>query len=726
MSRLLRVAVPVPLPRLFDYAWPAAGPMPAPGCRVRVPFGARQLVGVVVAHPQDSPIAPAKLKPAGALDETPILDAPLLSLLLWLADYYHHPVGEVVAAALPALLRQGQPAEPAPEERFMLTAAGRDIDPGTLSGRAARQARVLAALAADCGGLSREQLPVPLQVLRRLEAKGWLQRQLVEPTVPGRGAGSPPAFSLVAAQANAVAQISAALAAYQGFLLHGVTGSGKTEVYMQLMAEVARRGLQTLYLVPEIGLTPQLVARLRERFGSRLALAHSGLSDRERLTAWQAARSGSAPILVGTRSAVFAPLPRPGLIIVDEEHDSSFKQQDGFRYSARDVAVARAQRLEVPVVLGTATPSLETFFNAERGRYRRLRLPERVGAAGQPSVRVIDLARHGFRDGLSTPLLSALGRHLEAGNQALIFLNRRGFAPALFCAACRVCVPCLRCDAPLTVHRGSALLKCHHCGHQRALPSACESCGGPLLAVGEGTQRVEQALAQVFPGAVIRRIDRDSTRGRGELEQALSDVERGEVNILVGTQMLTKGHDFPRVTLVAVLNADQGLFSSDFRASERLAQTIVQVAGRSGRAERPGEVFIQTHYPEHPLLATLLQEGYEAFARAALAERLATGWPPASALAILRAEAVDARATERFLQAALGQAQTRKPSGVTLLGPAPPAMERRAGRHRSQLLLLGDTRPALQAMLKAWLPGLARIPESRRTRWSLDVDPSEI
>ncbi len=701
MSGLLRVAVPVPLARLFDYQWPEEAPGPAPGCRVHIPFGRREHVGVVVAHPDVTEVPTRKLKSARRIDQEPVLDSQLLALLLWLADYYHHAPGEVLAAALPALLRRGQPGGAARVAGFTLTPAGRTCD-----------------LA---------ELEVTAQILKRLEHKGW-----IEPRPMASAAdelASPPKASEIVlnqAQAAAVTQISAALNGFAGFLLHGVTGSGKTEVYMRLMAAVAACGRQTLYLVPEIGLTPQLVARLRQRFGSGLALAHSGLTDRQRLEAWQRARTKAVSIIVGTRSAVFAPLPRPGLVIVDEEHDGSYKQQDGFRYSARDVAVVRAQRLNVPVMLGTATPSLESMQNVARGRYQRLRLPERVGAAGHPTVRVIDLSRHGVRDGLSTPLLQSLGEHLAAGNQALIFLNRRGFAPTLFCPTCTAAVQCRRCDARLTVHRRSGLLKCHHCGHQRALPMACETCGEALIAVGEGTQRVEETLASLFPEANLRRIDRDSTRGQGKLARLLQDVEQGEVNILVGTQMLAKGHDFPRVTLVAVLNADQGLFGTDFRASERLAQTIVQVAGRAGRADRPGEVLIQTHYPDHPLLATLLADGYDAFAQLALAEREAAGWPPFTALAVLRAEAVEPGAAGKFLRAARSAALALGLPRVRLLGPAPPPMERRAGRYRGQLLLLADTRPPLHALLAAWLPRLEELPESRRARWALDVDPTEV
>ena len=712
MTGLLSVAVPVPLARLFDYHWPEKAPRPAPGCRVRIPFGRREHVGIVVAHPAVTDVPAGKLKGAQPIDREPVLDSELLKLLLWLADYYHHAPGEVLAAALPVLLRQGQPAEAAPITGFALTSAGCAQDPGQLERRAPRQAQVLAALRNHPDGLSRTALDVSAQILKRLEQQGWIEPRPMPP-VAGEPAGQPSPSNIVLnrAQAAAVSQISAALDGFSGFLLHGVTGSGKTEVYMRLMAAVAARGLQTLYLVPEIGLTPQLVERLGQRFGAGLVLVHSGLTDRQRLLAWQRAHTAAVSIVVGTRSAVFAPLPRPGLVIVDEEHDGSYKQQDGFRYSARDVAVVRAQRLNVPVLLGTATPSLESMQNVARGRYQCLKLPERVGAAGHPSVRVIDLSRHGVRDGLSTPLLQSLSEHLAAGNQALLFLNRRGFAPTLFCPGCATAVQCRRCDARLTVHRASGLLKCHHCGHQRPLPAVCETCGQALIAVGEGTQRVEETLASLFPDATLKRIDRDSTRGQGKLARLLQDVERGKINILVGTQMLTKGHDFPRVTLVAVLNADQGLFGTDFRASERLAQTIVQVAGRAGRANRPGEVLIQTHYPDHPLLATLLTDGYDAFAQLALAERQAAGWPPFAALAILRAEAVDSGAMDTFLHAARAAALALDRPYVTLLGPAPAAMERRAGRYRGQLLVLANTRPPLHQLLAAWLPLLEDLPE---------------
>jgi len=512
---------------------------------------------------------------------------------------------------------------------------------------------------------------------------------------------------------------------FRAYLLHGVTGSGKTEVYLRLIADELAAGRQTLLLVPEIALTPQLVRRLRDRFGEELAVLHSAVTERERFDAWRRAYRSQARLVVGTRSAVFAPLPAPGLIIVDEEHDASFKQQRGFRYSARDLAVVRAQRLDVPIVLGSATPSLETFHNALQGRYHKLDLPQRIGSAGAPRVRVVDLSRHASRQGLSTPLIAAIGQHLAAGNQVLLFLNRRGFAPALFCPTCKTAEQCLRCDARMTVHAKSAVVRCHHCGAERALEWRCRTCGGERIAVGAGTQRVGDELAALFPSARIARLDRDSTSRKGSLAAVLHDVEIGNVQILVGTQMLTKGHDFPRVTLVGVLNADQGLFGTDPRSHERLAQTIVQVAGRAGRAERPGEVVIQTHYPDHPLLACLLDRGYAAFATLALAERREAHWPPFAHLAVWQAEATRRDTALAFLEQ-VRICAAAVPSSVAILGPAPLPMERKDGRYRAQLLLRSARRAPLHELIGRTLPIVRSSPAARRVRWSIDIDPLEV
>jgi primosomal protein N' (replication factor Y) len=566
--------------------------------------------------------------------------------------------------------------------------------------------------------------------LERLAAKGWIEPAPAEDRAAANAArvsnAKPP--ELTADQRAALAAIATKQAARGGFrayLLHGVTGSGKTEVYLQLIAAELAAGRQTLLLVPEIGLTPQLVRRLDTRFGEALAVLHSAVTERERFDAWRRAYRGEARLIVGTRSAVFAPLPAPGLIIVDEEHDASFKQQRGFRYSARDLAVVRAQRLNVAVVLGSATPSLETFNNAIQGRYEKLNLPRRIGTAGLPQVRVVDLNRHASRQALSTPLIVAIEQHLAAGNQVLLFLNRRGFAPALFCPECKTTEQCRRCDARMTVHAKSAVIRCHHCGAERALDFTCSSCGGQRIAVGAGTQRVGDELAALFPAARIGRLDRDSTSRKGSLAAVLNDVEAGNIEILIGTQMLTKGHDFPRVTLVGVLNADQGLFGTDPRSHERLAQTILQVAGRAGRADRPGEVVIQTHFPDHPLLACLLQGDYTAFAALALAERREAQWPPFAHLAVWHAEAARREAAFALLED-VRRAATAEPTPVAVLGPAPLAMERKDGRYRAQLLFRSAERAPLHRLVERTLAAARNSPAARRARWSVDIDPLEV
>jgi primosomal protein N' (replication factor Y) len=663
VPRILRIALDTPLRQLFDYRLPPGvdAARLTPGMRVRVPFGRRRMVGVLIETADRSSLPSQKLKAAlEVLDEASVIDEGLLAFVKWAADYYRHPFGEVLAAALPAGIRTGKtqiapaPLHPAPPETN----------------------------AAEAGP---------------------------EPT---------------AAQAMALEEIVGGLGRYGCYLLHGVTGSGKTEVYLRAIQQVLARGQQALVLVPEIGLTPQVLARFQARFDRPLAVMHSALGDRARLRAWQQARSGEAAIVIGTRSAVFAPLARPGLIVVDEEHDPSYKQQEGFRYSARDLAVVRARQQDVPVVLGSATPSLETLENARARRYQRLVLPERPGEARHPTLRLVDMRRHAVQDGLATPTLTSIEGHLRDGGQVLVYLNRRGYAPTLFCPGCGWTAPCNHCDARLTVHLRSRALRCHHCGFRQALPFGCPTCSHEVKPVGQGTERVEETLASRFPEAPLVRIDRDTVRRRGDMQAVLERVTSGEARILLGTQMLTKGHDFPDVTLVVVVNADQGLFSVDFRASERLAQTIVQVAGRAGRASRPGEVLIQSEFPEHPLLQSLLTAGYDGFAATALAERQAAHWPPFARLALLRADAREAQAALDFLQAAADAAAPGR--SVRLLGPVPAAMARRAGYHRAQLLLESGSRGALHGFLDEWLPAIEVLPSARGVRWSLDVDPADL
>jgi len=732
MSLILQIGIDAPLRRTFDYLPPPgiAETVLCAGQRLWVPFGRRRVVGILLRLSRDTSVPSASLRAAfSVIDSEPTLEQPLLSVLRWAADYYRHPIGEVIAAALPAALRRGAAIDE-PDYRWALTDKGREQALQQISQRATRL-RPIVELLARAEQVDAETIAGTGEhwraALRNLERRGYIARtasaqQRVE--APTANAATGPALS--DAQEAAVARIIAGLHEFDTILLHGVTGSGKTEVYLRAIEEVVRRGRQALVLVPEISLTPQLVRRFAARFCAPLAVLHSSLSESQRLSSWRAARAGVAPIVIGTRSAVFAPLGRPGLIVVDEEHDPSYKQQEGFHYSARDLAIVRAQRLGIPVILGSATPSLESLARVRRQRGTLLELPQRAGSATAPHLSLVDLRRHAARDGISTPVLLAIERHLRAGGQVLVYLNRRGYAPVLFCPGCGWSAPCRRCDARMTVHRGRQRLTCHHCGLESTLPEQCPQCAAAVKPVGQGTERIEETLAALYPDYPLARIDRDAVRRRGELESALADVDSGRVRLLVGTQMLTKGHDFPGVTLVVVLNADQGLFGTDFRAAERLAQTIVQVAGRAGRAERPGEVLIQTEYPEHPLLGRLLAGGYDAFAEAALREREQSGWPPFSRLVLLRAEAPAGATAFGFLDAARSLAAAHQERGVKLLGPAPAPMEKRAGRFRAQLLLQASTHAPLQRLMRAWLPEVEALPQVRKVRWSVDVDPLEL
>jgi primosomal protein N' (replication factor Y) len=721
---ILQVVFDTPLRSCFDYL-PAAGTsVPQPGERVRAPFGRQRAVGLVVAHAAESALPRARLKPVvESIDTTPLWDPTTFGLLRWAADYYHHPLGDVLFSAMPKMLREGAAAR-RDDVLWRVSEAGRAA---LASGaRLGSRQKALLELLGDAGASAGAVAEAGHQaVVRDLARRGWLESESRPEPAPPPGEGRPGPV-LTPDQDVAVATVGAALGGFAAFLLHGVTGSGKTEAYLRLIERVLAAGRGALVLVPEIALTPQLVARFRTRLSAPVVALHSSLADGARLEAWRAVASGRAPVVIGTRSAVFTPMPALGLVVVDEEHDASYKQQEGFRYSGRDLAVARAQRAGVPVVLGSATPSLESLANAASGRYVKLALPERTGRAGKPRVTVVDLRINPARDGLSPPAIAAIERHLGDRGQVLVFLNRRGYSPTLFCHQCGWIAPCKDCDARLTVHLSRARLACHHCGAEESLPFACPRCGSELASVGEGTERVEAALTQLFPRSALVRIDRDVIRRRGDMEEALAAVADGRARILLGTQMLTKGHDYPDVTLVVVLAADQGLFGADFRASERLAQQIVQVAGRAGRGDRPGEVLIQTSYPEHPLLKCLITEGYEGFALLALEERRAAGWPPFSHLALLRADSPARAAAFDFLHAAEAAAPGRRAGRIRVLGPAPAAMARRAGRHRAQLLVESPARSALQAFLAAWVPAIAALKAPRQLRWSLDVDPAEV
>ena len=723
-SPILQVVFDTPLRQSFDYLAAVDAPLPRPGERVRVPLGRRRAVGIVAAHAETSALPRARLKPVvEAIDTTPLWDTTTFGLLRWAADYYHHPLGDVLFSAMPKMLRNGTAAV-RDEILWRLSDAGRTaIDSGTRLG--SRQSALIDLIGGDGATVAAIATAGHTATVRALVKRGWLESISRPEAPPPAGAGRPGPV-LTADQGAAVEQIGASLGKFGAWLLYGVTGSGKTEVYLRLIERVLESGRGALVLVPEIALTPQLVARFRARLAAPIVALHSSLADGARLEAWRAGASGRASVVIGTRSAVFTPMPALGLVVVDEEHDASYKQQEGFRYSGRDLAVARAQRAGVPVVLGSATPSLETLANATAGRYAKVSLPQRTGRAGKPRVTVVDLRVNPARDGLSPPATAAIQRHLGEKGQVLVFLNRRGYAPTLFCSGCGWIAPCKSCDARLTVHLKRALLACHHCGAEETMPFACPRCGNELAPVGEGTERVETTLTQLFPTAPLVRIDRDVIRRRGDMEEALASVADGRSRILLGTQMLTKGHDFPDVTLVVVLAADQGLFGSDFRASERLAQQIVQVAGRAGRGDRPGEVLIQSAYPEHPLLKCLITEGYEGFAALALEERRAAGWPPYSHLALLRADSPQRAEAFGFLHAAETVVPAARDRKVRVLGPAPAAMARRAGRHRAQLLVESPLRGSLQAFLADWVEELVKLRVPRSLRWSLDVDPAEV
>ena len=660
--RVLRVALEVPVAKLFDYLADDGAPAEV-GDRVVVPFGARQRVGVVVEMSDDSTVAAARLKPiARVLSDAPRLSTDWLEQMRFLASYYQRPLGETVAGALPPRLRSLK--------------------------------------------------PLPRKPKGAAQAAGEPSRYV---------AGHEPN----PAQAQAIARIGAALGGFQAFLLHGITGSGKTEVYLRLIAQVVASGRQALALVPEIGLTPQLETRFREAFpDARIAVLHSALEDTARTHAWLDAARGDAQIVLGTRLAVLTPMPRLGLVVVDEEHDASFKQQEGLRYSGRDAAIVRAKLAGCPVVLGTATPSLETWFNARAGRYALLTLAERaVPGAKLPVVRTVDLRSESAEHGLAKTAVEAIAARFARGEQSLVFINRRGYAPVLACEACGWAAGCNRCSARMVLHSADRRLHCHHCGAQQPIPRACPTCGNvDLRPLGRGTQRVEETLAALFPQARILRIDRDNARRRGQLARTLAGIGRGEGDILVGTQMLAKGHDFPKLTLVCVLNADSALLSTDYRSAERLYATLAQVGGRSGRREQPGEVLVQTRFPGHPMYQALMRNDYAGFAASQLAERESAGFPPFIHEAALRAEATELATTMAFLRSAAQLVPA--PAGVRVYDPVPHAITRRAGYERAQLIVQSPSRPALQEFLRLWSAALpAAAP--RGLRWHLDVDPIE-
>lgn len=721
---IIRVALDVPLSTLFDYFVSAEMRIEI-GQRVVVPFGRKQVVGVAMEWAESSDLDETRIKPVTqVLDDVPPLSEEALILLRFCSDYYHFPLGMAVLSALPTRLRAVEPIKLKQDLDYTLSPAGQALDLMSLPKRRVVQQRILRALQESplSGAQLRNLSSTAPAALKGLLEAGWVQA--CEPVVRSTHTFND-AHALTAEQQRAVDAVTQQQG-YGCFLLHGITGSGKTEVYVHLMHEMLQRGGQVLLLVPEINLTPQLEQYFRSRFPDvDLVSLHSGLADGERALNWIKAQSGAARIVLGTRLSIFTPLPKLSLILVDEEHDPSFKQQDGLRYSARDVAIFRANQRGVPIVLGSATPSLESWHNAQSGRYKHLQLTQRaVQPATLPKVRCMDITQLPLQEGLSEPLLTAVEARLQRKEQSLIFINRRGYSPVLMCGACGWLSECKHCSGKLVLHLKDRSLRCHHCGQHQRVPHACPNCGDvDLKPVGIGTQRLEETLQRHFPEARILRVDRDSTRNKGTWDAMRKLIHDGEADILIGTQMLAKGHDFPNLTLVGVINPDGALYSADFRASEKLFAQLTQVGGRAGRADKEGEVIVQSAFPNHPLFQALRANDYESWAKTLLAERNLAGLPPFAFQALLSAESRDEQLMLRFLHQARARAEQLL-SSVEIYGVVPAAMPKRANHHRAQLLVQSDARKTLQSFLREWKPELDSL-IARNIRWSLDVDPTE-
>lgn len=723
---LLRCAVPIPVRGYLDYL-PVKGSdtLPVTGSRILVPLGSRQLVGIVCDILGATDISPDKLKRAKVyLDETALIDPHVLRLLEWTTDYYQHPPGETLVLGLSPRERRGEPPADVTEAGFDLTLRGQGLSEAAL-GRAPRQQALIAALRS--GPKTRAELRA--SGFNPDNFRALTTRALIEPVhiLRDKNWDWRPPLTANSQQNAAIKAISGSLGQFTCHLLEGVTGSGKTEVYLQAIASALARQEQTLVLIPEIGLTPQLLQRFNERFDAPIVTLHSGLGNAERDRNWQAARTGQAAIIIGTRSAVFAPMRTPGLIIVDEEHDISLNQQDGLRYSARDVAVKRAQLSGCPIVLGSATPSLESMANATNARYQWHRLTQRAGGAHPPTKRLIDIRGLALRAGLSPQLETKMTEVLSRGEQVLLFLNRRGFAPTLLCHDCGWIAECQNCDARQTLHKKPPRVQCHHCGQQSPLPKHCPECHGDrLVASGLGTEQTEQALRKDFSEFPVYRVDSDSMSGRHAMATFTQTVEQAGPCIMLGTQLLAKGHHFPKVTCVGVLDADSLLMSPDFRGEERLAQLLTQVGGRAGRAQKPGEVIIQTRHPEHPIMTAVLEKDWPSLSAQLLSSREAQGLPPNGALAALRCDSANPESGIAFLLAILQayRAASQDPS-TRLVGPLSAPMARRAGLYRSHIVIAGPQRLKVHASVKA-LVAIAsgqRLPKG--LRWFVDIDPSE-
>lgn len=726
-NSILQVALPSPLRKTFDYLPPLSCNIEqlVTGSRIRVPFGKREAIGIILKVKKESQLPRNKLKHAlELLDSQPLFNPRILSLYEFASQYYQHSIGDIIFSSLPPLLREGQPATLPDEVVFVLTKQGA-LANDDLFKHATQQKKIIELLKKHHNGLSKEELLAAngeQKALTALLAKGFVQKLISERSLINLKVADK--LLLNDYQQQAV-QVITHHEGFGTFLLEGVTGSGKTEVYLQCIETMIKNNQQTLLLVPEIGLTPQTVARFQARFNSPISILHSGLSEKERSHAWLAAFRGISRIVIGTRSAVLTPLPSLGMIILDEEHDPSFKQQSGFRYSARDLAVMRGKLENLPVILGSATPCLESLFNVKQKRFHHITLPVRAGKAMTPTFHLIDVRSTKLQEGFSPIVIQKIKEHLENKGQVLIYLNRRGYAPTLLCHRCGWIASCSRCDARFTYHSHLEKLVCHHCSGTHEINKQCGSCRSrDLVLLGMGTQRIEKMLTHYFPNAMITRIDRDSTRKKGAMDQMLSTIHTGQSNILIGTQMLAKGHHFPDVTMVVITDIDNSLYSTDFRACERLGQIVVQVAGRAGRSEKPGEVYLQTHNPNHPLLLQLIQYGYQEFADSLLEERRSTNLPPFSHLSLFRAQASTANLPKLFLEEVRTLLEEER--SLKILGPVPALMEKKVGQFRAQLLIQSKNRNSLQKILQSKISMIENLPSAKKVRWSIDVDPIEV
>lgn len=710
--------------RTFDYKVDSLTHC-AIGCRVQVPFGRRVMVGIVVAHKDTSDWPIEQVKAVETIfDDVPLWTPNIDKLLRWASQYYQHPVGEVFHHALPKRLRMGDAPDASDIEVWRLTDAGQALTIHDL-GRAKKQWKLLSLLSSgpqDKGSIT--AAGVAKATIDALLEKQWIEQATLSdlPTQKPDSDAPPPTTE----QAIAITALQRHLDGFHVTLLEGVTGSGKTRVYLDVIADVIAAGKQALILVPEIGLTPQTLARFRKHLGVHIAVIHSGLNDSERLAAWQAARTGQVSVILGTRSAIFTPMKNPGIIIIDEEHDASYKQQDGFRYHGRDLAVMRAKNEGISLILGSATPSFESFQNALSGRYHHLQLKHRATGGVMPTMNVVDMRQQTLEGPLSAPLIQTMQKHLDAGNQVLVFLNRRGFSPVLLCHECGWFAECGRCERPYTWHKNQRRLTCHHCATERPIPHQCEQCGSTqLLPVGHGTERLQEVIETQFKDFEVARIDRDSTRKKDSFSRIIADIQDGKYQILLGTQMLAKGHDFGKVSLVAMLDIDGALFSNDFRAGEKISQLLTQVSGRAGRAGQPAQVVLQTHYPEHPWVQQLMTEDYSAIAKDLLKEREQALLPPFASLVMVRAEASQDNLVRRFFESAEQIIRQHAPKDVMIMPASPCSMTKKAGKYRWQMPLLSAQRAALQRLLFQCTGLIEKTPEAPKVRWHIDVDPIE-